>query len=64
MAQIQVEELVDHLSSEFRRALTDTIREVLPDADFDERAAYRVFKRAVGRKCNTWEAVPKNIIKV
>lgn len=64
MAHVQVEELVDHLSSEFRRALADAIREVLPDTDFDEHEAYRAFKRAVRRKCNTWEAVPKNVIKV
>jgi len=30
----------------------------MPDADFDEYELFRAFKRAVSRKCNTWERVP------
>ena len=57
MARIKAEDIVDDLSSEFRRALADAVREVVPGAQFDEHQLFRAFKRAVGRKCNTWESV-------
>jgi len=57
MARVKPEEIVDHLSSEFRRALEAAVREVIPEAEFDSYALFRAFRRAVGRKCNTWERV-------
>ena len=58
MAKIKIEEVIDHLSSEMRRALADAISRVLPDVDYDDRELFREFRRAVRRKCNTWEDVP------
>jgi hypothetical protein len=63
MARVEIEEIIDHLSSEIRKALADAVREVVPSADFDEYALFRAFKRAVGRKCSTWEAVPKRYVE-
>jgi len=63
MARVQMEEIVDHLSSEMRKALTIAVRNELPDADFDERRLFREFKRAVGRKCMIWESVPNQYIQ-
>jgi len=57
MARIKPEEIVDDLSSEFRRALSDAVSEVLPGVPFDEHELFRAFKRAVRRKCSTWERV-------
>lgn len=57
MARIRPEDIVDDLSSEMRRALEDAVREVLPNAEFDSYALFRAFKRAVGRKCSSWERV-------
>ena len=57
MARVKPEEIVDDLGSEFRRALADAVEEVTPDAEFDEYDLFRAFKRAVRRKCNTWEPV-------
>ena len=51
MAQIQPEEIVDHLSSEMRNALADAVKEVIPSAEFDQHELFRAFKRAVRRKC-------------
>ncbi len=57
MAKIKPEEIVDDLSTEMRRALEDAVREVIPDAQFDAYELFRAFKRAVRRKCSTWETV-------
>jgi hypothetical protein len=63
MARVQPDEIVDHLSHEFRLALTDAVREVIPDAQFDEHELFRAFKRAVYRKCSKWEDVPDRYVK-
>jgi len=64
MARIKPEEIVDDLSSEFRRALSDAVSEVLPGASFDEYELFRAFKRAVRRKCGTWERVRDSHVEV
>jgi hypothetical protein len=63
MAQIQPEEIVDHLRSEMRRALEEAVKEVIPNAVFDSHDLFRAFKRAVRRKCSTWEQVPDNFVR-
>jgi hypothetical protein len=63
MAQVQMEELVDHLSSEMRRALEEAVREVMPGAKFDSNELFRAFKRAVYRKCSIWEQVPDQYVQ-
>ena len=62
MARVKIEEVVDHLSSEMRKALTIAVNNVIPDAEFDERQLFREFRRAVARKCNTWERVPDQYV--
>ena len=62
MAQVQMEEIVDHLSSDMRRALEAAVQEVIPNAQFDPYELFRAFRRAVRRKCNTWEQVPDNYV--
>ncbi len=62
MAKIKIEEVVDHLSSEFRKALEETIKEHFQNKDFDSREVFRTFKRQVYRKCNVWEEVPDKFI--
>lgn len=62
MARVKMEEIVDHLSSEMRRALAQTIRQEFPEVDFDERALFRKFRRNVGRRCSTWENVPDHYV--
>lgn len=64
MAHLMVEEIVDHLSSEFRKALAQTVRSTLPDASFDDRQLFREFKRNVRRKCSTWETVPDEYVQL
>lgn len=57
MARVKPQEIVDDLSQEKRRALEAAVKEVIPDTEFDQYDLFRAFKRAVGRKCNTWERV-------
>lgn len=62
MARVKMEEIVDHLSSEVRRALKDAVLRVDPDIEINEYELFRAFKRAIGRKCNTWENVPDSYV--
>jgi hypothetical protein len=64
MARVQIEEVVDHLSSEMRRALEDAVRECAPNASFDPHELFRAFRRAVRRKCSTWERVPDQYVQM
>lgn len=63
MAKVNIEQVIDHLSIEIRRALAETIKSQVPNASFDEREAFRTFIRVVRRKCNTWEEVPDNYVE-
>lgn len=63
MARVKVEEIIEHLSSEMRKALAETVRAKVSGAQFDEYDLFREFKRAVRRKCNTWERVPDNYVE-
>lgn len=62
MAKVNIEEIIDHLSSEMRKSLRDSVNHVLPGATFDERELFRRFKREVRRKCRTWEDVPNQYV--
>jgi len=62
LARVKIEDIIDHLSSEMRKSLRDSVDNVIPNANFDERELFREFKRQVRRKCNTWEAVPERYI--
>jgi hypothetical protein len=63
MAQVEIEEIVGHLSSEMRKALEAAVEEVIPNAQFDRHELFRAFRRAVRRKCNTWEQVPDSYVR-
>jgi hypothetical protein len=63
MARVKPEAIVDHLSSQMRRALEEAVLRVIPDAEFDSHQLYREFRRAVGRKCSTWERVPDRCVE-
>ncbi len=63
MAQIQVEEIIDHLSSEISKALAQAVNYVDPDADCTRNELFRAFKREVRRKCSQWEKVPDRCVR-
>lgn len=63
MARVQPDEIVDHLSVEFTRALEDAVLAVMPQASFDRNTIFRAFKRAVYLRCSTWEDVPDEYVE-
>jgi hypothetical protein len=63
MALVKIEDVIDHLDSEIRKALDATLRQHFPGQSFDSRAVYRTFKRMVYRKCSVWEEVPDSIVE-
>ena len=63
MAKVKIEDVVDHLSLEFRRALDETIKEHFQNQAFDSSEVFRTFKRQVYRKCNVWEEVPDRYVE-
>ena len=63
MAKVKIEDVIDHLDTEIRNALAETIKDHFPNQSFDERDVFRTFKRMVGRKCSTWESVPDQYVE-
>ena len=63
MAKVKIEEIIDHLGNNIRKALRDTVNEGVVDGTFDERELFRIFKRKVRSKCSTWETVPDNYVE-
>lgn len=63
MAKIKIERVLEHLDTEIRNALAETLRTHFPAANFDEREIYRTFLRNVDRKCRSWESVPDSCVE-
>lgn len=63
MARVKIEDVIDHLSSEMSRALTDAVSSAAPGVSVDAHTFFRAFKRAVGRRCSTWEQVPDRYVE-
>jgi hypothetical protein len=63
VAQVNIEQIVDHLSAEMRRALEAAVQETAPDADVDAHDLLRAFRRAVGRYFKIWETVPGRCVR-
>jgi RecJ-like exonuclease len=62
MARVKMEEIVDHLSAEIKRALERAVERTCPDARFDSHELFREFRSAVRSKCRTWEHVPDQYV--
>ena len=63
MARIKPEEIVDELCFEFRAALGEAVKQVIPDAQFDEQRLFQAFKSAIRGKCRTWETVRDSYVE-
>jgi hypothetical protein len=63
MAEVKIEDVIDHLDTEIRQALEETIKSHFPNQNFDEREVFRTFVIMVGRKCSIWENVPDHYVK-
>jgi hypothetical protein len=58
MAEVRIENIIEHLDHDMKRALEDAVSRVLPGTGVDRTALYREFRKAVGRKSSTWVKVP------
>ena len=63
MARVRIEDIIEQLKTDIRRALEAAVKEVLPEAEFDSFALFRAFKRAVRRKCQHWERVSDSYVE-
>ncbi|MFA5044922.1 MAG: hypothetical protein WC542_03210 [Paludibacter sp.] len=63
MAQVKIEEIINHLDYKIRKSLEATLEEHFPNQNFDTRSVFRTFKRQISRKCDTWEDVPDDLVE-
>ncbi len=63
MAKVNIEEFIEHLDREIKKALESTIREHFPNQEYNTRAVFKTFKEEVTKKCNSWENVPNKYIR-
>lgn len=63
MAKVRIEEVIDHLEEDFRKALRATMQEHFPDEHFNTRAVYKTFKNQISDRCNEWENIPNKYIR-
>ena len=57
MARVKIELLIEEYSADFRNALAQAIREVIPGVTFDEQELYRAFRRHIVTRLSTWVRV-------
>lgn len=62
MAKIRVEQVLDHLGPNLRRALDESVKNVIPGATFDADKLFSEFKRNVRLRCRQWEQVPSQYV--
>ncbi len=59
MVRVNVQSIVEYLSSDMRKALEEAVvRTVDPEPEFDRDELFREFVVAVGRNCSTYSSVP------
>jgi hypothetical protein len=63
MQYVNPEEIVTNLSGQMRRALLQTVNEILPGQEVDEAALYKAFVKAVRKQCGTWISVPDKCVR-
>lgn len=56
MAQVQIENVLEHLEQGLKAAMDSAIRSTAPNAKIDSGELFRAFVRAVGQRCG-WETV-------
>ena len=63
MAKVNIEEFIDHLDVEIRKALELTVREHFPNQEYNAKALFKTFKIETVKKCDSWERIPNKYIK-
>ena len=63
VAQVNIENILEYLDRDLRKALESAVHDVIPNVQFDSKQLYKAFGRAAGRKCADWETVPDRHVK-
>jgi hypothetical protein len=63
MAQVKIQDVVDKLDSEFKKALDDTLQQFAPGVAYDRNELFRHFLKRVYHHCSVWEEVPDSSVK-
>lgn len=63
MPKINIEEVIDFMDTQMRKAIEDAVYSSVPDAAFDGHSLFHAFKRAVGSECGTWVEIPDALLK-
>ena len=61
--KIKIEEVVDYLSNEMRKAMEDAVYSSVPDAVFDGHILFQEFKSAIASECDTWVEIPDTFVE-
>lgn len=64
MAKVKVDEIVEHLNLEFAKALKETIKEHLPNANFNTKELFKTFVKQIYGNCSEWENVPDDCVEL
>lgn len=64
MAKVKIEEIIEHLDHDIRRALDTTLKRHFPDQVINTRAVFKTFTKEVYRKCSIWETVPDRYVEI
>ena len=63
MPQINVEEVVYHLDSEFKKALDDMMGKFAQGTSYNRDELFKYFLKRVYHHCSIWEKIPDRSVK-
>jgi hypothetical protein len=63
MAQVKIEDVVESLDSDFKKALEDTMKAFAPNASASRDEIFRFFLKRVYHHCRVWETVPDGCVR-
>ncbi len=63
MAQVSIEQVIEHLRSEVRQALGVAMKDSYPHVAIDDYRLYRAFRRAIRCTCDAWMEVPDDLVR-
>jgi hypothetical protein len=63
MAKIKIEEVVYALDTQFKKALENTVKKMIPEAQVDNRILFVEFRKELYRQCQSWESVPNACVQ-
>ncbi len=63
MAEVKIEDVVDYLDAEFKKALDDTMLTFAPGVKYDRNKLFNFFVKRIFKHCALWEAVPDSVVR-